>query len=115
MRFNSFLALASLLLLANCGDSARDGELVGQVKKVSIITPLLCPDYYAVDVSLGVMRNGTGSMSTQDMWFTVRNTQDIAALRKMAEDGSLVKVHYNTRRAAFCTEDHIMTGVQLTL
>jgi hypothetical protein len=109
-----YLTALAVLSLGACGNSAVDGELIGQVKKVSHVTPLICPDYYAVDVSMGVMRNGTGSMSTQDMWLTVADFQALAGLQKMASDGSLVKVHYNTRRAAFCTEDYILTAAEVT-
>jgi hypothetical protein len=101
-------------LLAGCGNSAMDGELIGQAKKVTLVTPLICPDYYAFDVSLGIMRNGTGSMSTQDMWFTVRNAEDVRALRDAADKGLLVKVKYNARRLPICTEPHIMTAFEVT-
>ena len=114
MKKSSFLMTFAALALAGCGDSSTDGELVGQVKKVTHATPLICPDYYAVDVSMGVMRNGTGSMSTQDMWLTVRDVQAIGALQKMAADGSLVKIKYDTRRFAICTEHYILTAAEIT-
>lgn len=114
MKIRYLFGAAALILLFGCGNSSTDGELTGQVKKVTHVTPLICPNYYAVDISLGVMRNGTGSMSTQDMWLTIRDDRDMSFLRNVAENGQLVKVHYDTKRMAICTEDHILTSVALT-
>jgi hypothetical protein len=105
--------LLGLSLLASCGNSAVDGELIGQAKKLTRVTPLVCGDYYAFDVSLGVLRNGTGSMSTQDLWFTVTDIDDVQRLRDAADKGLLVKVRFVTRRFAICTEDHIMTAFEV--
>lgn len=108
------LILAMPLVLSGClGYSAKDGEAIGQAKKVSVTTPLICPDYYALDISLGVMRNGVGSMSTQDMWFTVQDIADIQKMKEAVERGAIVRVHYDTVRAAFCVEDHIVTSFEV--
>lgn len=67
------------LALGGClGHTSRDNEAVGQVKRVHNNTPLLCPDYKDVDISLGVMRNGVGSMSTQDKWFFIQDDAQAA-------------------------------------
>jgi len=95
---------------------ARDGELIGQAKKLTLVTPFwssICPEYYALDVSLGVMQNGTGSMSTQDVWFTIKNVQDLDLMRKAVENASIAKIKYDTRRLAACTETHYATGFQI--
>lgn len=111
MKIKHLFGAAALILLFGCGNSSTDGELTGQVKKVTHVTPLFCSDYYAVDISLGVMRNGTGSMSTQDMWLTIRDDRDMTFLRSAAENGQIVKVRYDTKRMAICTEEHILTSV----
>ena len=92
--------------LGGCGYTERDGELIGQVKKVAAQTPLVCPDHVAVDISLGVMVNGVGSLSKEDVWFRVMNQSDVEGLRRMAERGAIVKVRYNVRRLTFCFNDH---------
>ncbi len=85
-----------------CGLSATGAELTGQVKKVVSKTPMICPDHTIADISLGVMRNGVGSMSSQDVEVVVSNPVLIATLRTAAEGGKLVKVVYNARRFRWC-------------
>lgn len=92
---------------------ARDGELIGQAKKLTLVTPFwssFCSPYYALDVSLGVLQNGVGSISQQDVVLTVRDTDDLTAMKAAVETGAVVKVHYDTRRLAACTEDYLATG-----
>lgn len=95
---------------------ARDGEMIGQAKKLTYVTPLwssICPSYYAFDVSLGVLQNGVGSMSTQDVVFTVQDINDLPEMKKAVERGAIVKVRYDTRRLAVCTENHLSTGFEV--
>ncbi len=95
---------------------ALDGELIGQAKKVRLVTPFwssICPTYYAFDVSLGVMQNGTGSMSTQDIWLTVKDVQDLPLMHKAVADASIVKIKFDTRRLAACTEDYLATSFEI--
>ena len=106
------LIVLSVLLLTACGYSSRENEAVGQIKKVMFNTPIVCPDFYDVDLSLGVMRNGTGSMSTQDMWIVV-NKSDLAVLKQANEDGSVVKITYDTQRLAICTNGKIASKVEV--
>ena len=113
MRNKVAYGLLAAVLLSGCGNSSVNGTLVGQVKKVSTATPMFCSGYREVDISLGVMRNGTGSMSTQDMWLTIGDHVDnatIAMLEGAAISGAIVDVTYDTRRAAFCTNDYILTN-----
>lgn len=98
------------MLLAGCGYVQREGEMVGQGKKVAMRTPLICPDYSAFDLSLGVIRNGSGSMSAQDMWFTVAPGVNVTRLKRAVEDGSIIKIKYDTRRLAICAEENVLTG-----
>lgn len=106
------LTVLAALALTACGYSSRENEVVGQVKKVMFNTPLVCSDYYDVDLSLGVMRNGTGSMSTQDMWIVV-NKSDLDVLKQANADGGVVKIIYDTQRVSFCTNGMIATKVEV--
>jgi len=91
-------------LLIGCGYSQRDSDLVGQVKKVTNETPILCPDYIEADISLGIMRNGIGSMSKEDVSVLIpNNTEMIKVFKDATVNGKLIKVIYDEKRFAFCT------------
>ena len=90
------LILCSLLI--GCGKSQVDVEAIGQVKKISNVTPLLFPDYTYADISLGIMRNGVGSMSTEDIWIVVKDYEQVRLLKSAAETGALVKIVYDKVR-----------------
>lgn len=107
------LLLVAILTLGGCGYSATDNETTGQVKKVVHATPVFCSNRYDVDISLGVMRGGVGSISKEDMWLTIDNRADYDALKKAADDGRIVRVHYDVWRFAFCTWDHHVTKVEI--
>lgn len=102
-----------ILTLNGCGYSAVHNTLTGQAKKVVRSTPLLCPDYSGVDVSLGVMRNGVGSLSTQDQWLVLTNPEQEAILVDAVAKGSIVEITYDTKRFAFCTEDFFVREVRV--
>lgn len=104
---------AALLLLAGCGYTSRDNELTGQAKKIENYTPLICQDYKAFDISLGVMQGGTGSMSTQDKWLTIADEKLIPALEQAVSKGSIVKIYYNERRFTWCQPNAIITSVEV--
>jgi hypothetical protein len=107
------VALISLGLTGCLGNSSAGNEAVGQVKRVQHKTPILCPDYNHVDISLGVMRNGVGSMSTQDMWLYVPNALDNSVLTDAAQSGALVKISYDVARGRWfgCVETATVTAV----
>ncbi len=110
---NILFIFALAISLTGCfGDNSRDGELVGQAKKITHVTPLICPNYYAIDVSLGVMQNGVGSMSSQDMWLTVDDAVDIQKMNDAVVKGALVNIKYDTPRLPICTEEHIATSFE---
>ena len=91
---------ALAISLQGClGNSSSSNELIGQVKKVQHVTPLLFPNYDRVDVSLGVIRNGVGSMSKEDAWLYVPHEADYAILSQAAKTGELVKIQYDVARA----------------
>jgi major membrane immunogen (membrane-anchored lipoprotein) len=107
--------LATLLpvLLAACGFSSVDNELTGQAKRVKKKTPIICGDYTEVDISLGVMRNGVGSMSTEDVWLLVNDSEQIKLLEKAVTDGAIVKVTYDIKRLTLCVPDHVLRTVEV--
>ncbi len=108
---NKLLVLAATLLAA-CGNSSSDNEAIGQVKKILKKTPIVCPDYTLVDISLGTMRNGVGSMSREDVFIAVDNTDRTAIdqLTAAAETGAIVRVSYDVHRVSPCWPDHRFTG-----
>lgn len=108
-----YLFYSTLLGLSACGYSSKNSEMVGQVKKVVNNTPLLCPDYYSVDISLGVLRGGVGSMSSEDTWATIQSPESVKVLKQAAESGQLVKATYDMRRFVFCTEERLITNVEV--
>lgn len=101
------------LFISGCGYSSMNNELTGQVKKVVAQTPIFCPRRTDVDVSLGVMRNGVGSMSHEDAFGTVTDPEAIGLLRQAAETGAIVKITYNMARIRFCEENREITKVEL--
>lgn len=102
-----------LLMLSGCGYTSKGNEAVGQVKKVIRRTPLLCPDYAYVDISLGVMIDGKGSMSSEDFIAVVSDKDDINLLSIAAKNGSIVKITYDTKRYAYCTPNKFITKVMI--
>lgn len=107
------IAVVMLVGLSGCGWSGRDSQMIGQVKKVMHNTPILCDDYMDAEISLGVMQNGTGSMSTEDKWVYVPNQDDYKLLQDADEKGSIVKVTYDTKRIRWCVEEEMVTKVEL--
>ena len=107
------LSVLGPMLLYGLGCRQKDGEAVGQVKKVAHETPFLFPEFNSVDISMGILRNGVGSMSTQDIWFTVTDDKMEKTLKDAAESGKLVKIKYDVKRVTFYTYDHWITAVEI--
>lgn len=109
--------IVSLSLIASClvgcGYSSVNNELVGQPKRTHNQTPVFCDDRTDVEVSLGVMRGGIGSISTHDTSLTVPNQKDVETLNQAIKDGKLVKIIYNTKRAAWCWEEEVVVSVNV--
>jgi hypothetical protein len=110
----ALIRLLSLVLVVGASGcySQRDSELIGQVKTVAPVTPLVCPDHVAVDISLGILRNGVGSMSTQDVWMRILNHDDVAKLKRAAESGELVKIRFDERRVTLCFPERNVLWVE---
>lgn len=104
-----------LLSLSGCfGNSATDNTTIGQVKRAHHETPILCLHYNDIDLSLGVIRNGVGSVSAQDILLYVPNQQDYDLLQQASQTGQLVKVTYDEARVHWCVEDYTVTHVEIS-
>lgn len=113
MKIRYALFFVAIVFAAACGNVATDSVMTGQVKKVQHNTPLICPDYVDVDVSLGVLKNGVGSMSTQDVWITVPAADTLAVLTSAASSGMLVDITYDQRRVVICTDDYVAKAAKV--
>lgn len=91
------------------GWKAKDMDGSGQVKRVGKMTPQFCPDYSIVDISLGVMRDGKGSMSVHDMELFIE-PQHVPALKLAAEQGEIIKFTYDVRRTENCVPKERLTS-----
>lgn len=107
-------AISALPACQACGYSSQQNDMVGQVKKLISRTPLICPDYTEVDVSMGVLRGGNGSVSKEDLVLFVKNPSDLPTLKQAAENADIVKITYNDYRASICTPEEELTSVQIT-
>lgn len=108
-----FLIACVMLMVTACGYSQVESEAIGQVKKVANVTPILCSPRTDVDISLGVMINGVGSMSSQDIWLTVKDKSQIRILKEANESGKLVKIEYDNARVNWCWQERELTEVEI--
>lgn len=118
MRPLKFIAcLAASLSLGGClGHTSSGNELTGQVKRVQHNTPWGCWNWVHADISLGTMRNGVGSLSSEDIWLWVKNEADVKLLEQAARDGSIVKINYDVARMRgwfSCEEKEEITHVEI--
>lgn len=96
------IVIFGALALTACGYSSMGNHLTGQVKRVKHQTPIFCPERVDADLSLGVIRNGVGSMSSEDVWVTVPDSESAKILEAAAQNGDIVDVEYDRARFAFC-------------
>lgn len=107
------LCVGIMMAASSCGLTARDSEAVGQIKHVIKKTPIFCPDETLLDMSLGLMRNGTGSVSQENVWIRVSTPEQEKQLRDAATSGAPVRVTYDVQRVRFCWEERETTRVEL--
>ena len=110
---NLILSLTLISVLAGCGYQGVDMQAIGQVKTIMHDTPLICGNFTDFDLSLGVMRNGTGSMSTEDIWIVVQNDEDLELVKKAQESGALIKVTFDAQRFPICTDGRFAKKIEL--
>jgi hypothetical protein len=111
--FKAFLLLMVFGLTGCFGLMSSQNELVGQPKKIIHNTPILCPDHYSVDISLGVVRGGIGSVSNQDKWLYVPTLEMVDQLKQAIENGKLVKLTYDESRVRWCVDLSEVTRVEI--
>lgn len=99
------LYLLALVTLAGCGYSHRDNDVVGQPKAIESTTPMLCPEQHVLHLSLGVMRHGVGSMSTQDISINIPDNSLLPGLKSAVESGKLINARTNEARFRWCNEE----------
>jgi hypothetical protein len=106
MKFMVILGLA-IVVAWGCGDASRGNAIVGQVKRIKQMTPMICPDYVEVDLSLGVLRNGVGSTSREDATLAIDPSDHatIDVLTRASKSGQIVHLTYNERRISPCWPD----------
>ncbi len=96
-----------------CGNSSVNNELVGQPKRLHNETPILCENRVDLDVSMGFMKDGVGSVSTADMHLTVPNREDVDRINRAINENKLVKLHYNVARVNLCWQQEVVTSVDV--
>lgn len=101
------------LVLSGCGYSALNSEFTGQVKYVENVNPILCDQRVDAGITLGVMRNGTGSVSTHDIIVTVPDKDVQAILRSASESGAIVKMTYDQKRLTWCWHEMTVTKAEV--
>lgn len=107
------LALLVVLLLVGCGYSHRNNDVVGQPKSVESTTPLLCPDQHILHLSLGVMRHGVGSMSTEDIRINIPDERLVPVLKTVVESGKLINARTNEARMRWCNEEKELVSFEI--
>lgn len=101
--------LPAFILMSACGLSQRDNETVAYVKHVTNETPILCYNVTNADLDLRT----PGTMTSEKVSFTVLHESDANLLRKANETGVKVKVTSDEVRMAFCTNQDVITKVEL--
>jgi outer membrane lipopolysaccharide assembly protein LptE/RlpB len=110
---NRIFYLAAIVLLTACGYSHRDNDLVGQPKSVESTTPLICPDQHVLHLSLGVMRHGVGSMSTEDIQINIPDARLVPVLQSVVESGKLINARTNEARFRWCNEEKELVSFEI--
>lgn len=103
------LAVVSMSLLSGCtlfGFSSKENEATVQPKKIVNHTPIVCPEFKALDASMGIMVNGVGSMSKEDLEVVLTSKEQKDTIEAAISSGKLLKIKYSTGRVVIC-QDHI--------
>lgn len=110
---NRLLFLLAFATLTACGYSHRDNELVGQPKAVEFATPIFCPDQHILHLSLGVMRHGVGSMSTEDVMINIPDDKLVPILESVVKQGKLISAQTNEARFRVCNEEKELVAFEI--
>lgn len=110
---NKFYLLVLIILTISCGYSHRDNEIVGQPKSVESTTPIFCPEQNILHMSLGVMRNGVGSMSVQDILINIPDSTLVPKLKKVVEEGKIINAKTNEARFRWCNQEKELVSFEV--
>ncbi len=102
-----------VLFLIGCGYSHRNNDLIGQPKSVESTTPIVCPDQHILHLSLGVMRHGVGSMSTEDIMINIPDERLVPVLKSAVESGKLINARTNEKRMTWCNEPKELVSFEI--
>ena len=110
-----YIAMSQFILpMVGIGEyAATDIVSVGQVKTVMNMTPMACNKFVDMSLSLGVMRNGAGSVSTEDVWMNLNTIEQIEIARRSQENGNLVRVTYDYFRFAPCRNSRNVKKIEI--
>lgn len=103
----------AFLFLSGCGYSALNSTFTAQVKYVENANPIMCDNYTYSGMSLGVTRNGTGSVSTHDITVYVPNEELANKLQAASHDGKLVTITYDEKRWRWCVPNMEVKKVEV--
>lgn len=108
------VGLLTTFFFIGCGYSSVNNEVVGQIKSIVNNTPMLCPDYVTVNISLGVMKNNTGSVSKEDMVLYVPDAKELEILKSALASANLIRIRYNQKRVNWCRDiQSVVVSVEL--
>lgn len=105
--------LLVLPLLVGCGYSHLNNELIGQPKAIEATTPLFCPNQNILHLSLGVMRHGVGSMSTEDILINIPDDNLALRLQPVVKAGKLINAQTNEARLRWCNEEKELVSFEI--
>lgn len=103
----------ALSLLAGCGYSHLGNDFIGQPKAIESTTPLFCPDQHVLHLSLGVMRHGVGSMSTEDIRINIPDDNLVPVLQGVVKAGKLINAETNEARFRWCNEEKELVAFEI--
>lgn len=83
------------------------------MKRLHRVTPIFCGDYSVLDANLGVMQDGQGGASIQDIDLEIPEPM-VAELAKALENKTLqVEITYSTHRVAFCGQHEVLDSFKV--
>lgn len=98
------LILVPLLAISTGFGIGSEGELVGQIKEVRKVNPVICPRHATAEISLGHIKDGTGSYSTEDKLIQIPDDR-VEEFKRYAVTGEIVTAQTATWRLALCVPD----------
>ena len=111
--FKFLIGICLFCLMGCLGYSSKNSESIIQPKSIQMQTPIICPEVPILHGSLGIIRNGRGSISNQDVDMVITNDQDKYKIQTAIDSGYFLNVKYNTKRMVVCNSEHILVDVEI--